>query len=767
MIFSSGNMIPLLIASALTNLAIGVALLLVWRQDRSQEFTRWLGLSFVTVSVWLPALALFYRGGHPWDWLGAVLWAAESVYSILFVLIGAIVLSGQTRDTTPLLRREGPILVVLYTATLILNPRIVAVVASATYLPIAGWLGFLLWKQGVAERIAAILMVTTGVFSSLTGVLGLDAFGMQVALVGISRLALGLALAYAGLQRIQRTAQRLAFQLSQLTERSLQGVLITGAERILYANEQAKRLLGLDDKRTDARALERLLKSASMASRESGDTPNDAGVPHSWEREWVRGDGHSVYLRMSSWAIEWDDGPAHQVVLTDETDLHLTRKQRVFQEAHDSLTGLVNRQAIKAHFQEQVGRHPGMTARLTLMHINLDHFSSINDSLGLEVGDQLLREVAHRMRGLLEQGDVLARLSGDEFLLCFNTLNFPDREFVPRSLQTAMRTPFDLRGLRVVVSVSIGLAHYPAHGVEFDEVAGHALLAARRAKEAGRSKIVTFESRMKAERVDQVRLAAELRAGLEAQEFELYFQPVFAAAAHALVGAEGLLRWHHPREGLVLPDRFLATAEADGIIVEIGTWVIREAVRTLRRWSAIPALNPLWLAVNVSASQFSRSDLRSVLDTAFADYGSVVGLELEVTESAFIDDPELFIETLARLKGRGLTVAIDDFGTGYSSLSHLQRFKADKLKIDQSFVKRMAQHHPDRAIVQAVIQMAHSLGLVITAEGVEDEETVARLNDLGCDQLQGSYFSPPLPAVAFEAFAQDDSGPLSTASEGD
>jgi len=420
---------------------------------------------------------------------------------------------------------------------------------------------------------------------------------------------------------------------------------------------------------------------------------------------------------------------------------------------HDALTQLPNR-ALGGELLEQgmaTSRRSGV--RMALLFVDLDNFKDINDSLGHSAGDEFLKLVAKRLRSVTRASDVVCRQGGDEFLVgLVGITNNEDISTVASNILTQVKLPCELRDTEIVASCSIGIAVYPDDGAQFEDLLRHADLARYHAKEAGRDTFRFFDEEINVSVSESLHLISTLRAAIAQQEFVLHYQPVINLQSGALIGAEALVRWQNPKLGLVSPALFIPAAEKSGLIVEIGQWVIEEACRQMQDWRERGA-PPLIIAVNLSPVQFRRGDVEGIIERTLKKTGLEPRyLELEVTESTLVQDTEKFIQSLQRIKALGIRIAIDDFGTGYSNLSYLQRFAVDKLKIDQSFVKRLLNGPQDLAIVTAIIQMAKSMDLVTNAEGVEDAATRDLLAQIGCDVAQGYFFARPLTAEKFEAF---------------
>jgi diguanylate cyclase (GGDEF)-like protein len=390
---------------------------------------------------------------------------------------------------------------------------------------------------------------------------------------------------------------------------------------------------------------------------------------------------------------------------------------------------------------------------VALLFLDLDKFKTINDSLGHVIGDGLLKSVSVRLRECLRDTDTLSRQGGDEFLIVLS--NARDTEsvtLVAEKILERMGEPFAIDHHELSISLSIGIAVYPDDGKDFDTLLKQSDTAMYQAKESGRNTYRFHTEQMNIDAVEHLRMRNGLRHALDHGEFVLHYQPQISLASGAVIGAEALIRWNHPELGMVAPGRFISVAEDSGLIVPIGEWVLREACRQAVAWHKA-GLPELLIAVNLSAVQFKRGDVEKSVTQALELSGlNPALLELELTESILIKDTEKVLATVRQLKSLGVKLSIDDFGTGYSSLSYLKRFNVDKLKIDQSFVRDMADDPNDAAIVSAIIQMAKSLNLVTIAEGVEDERQLAQLRLQHCDEAQGYLIARPMPADEFASY---------------
>jgi diguanylate cyclase (GGDEF)-like protein len=438
--------------------------------------------------------------------------------------------------------------------------------------------------------------------------------------------------------------------------------------------------------------------------------------------------------------------------VTDRTQgLDAANKQLRHLASHDSLTGLPNRVLLDDRLSQAIVHAERAGESFAVCVLDLDRFKLINDSLGHRAGDELLKQVARRLTGVVRSGDTVARLGGDEFVLIVGQASVAaDAERVAYKVIEALQTSIRIAELEVHTTASIGVAFYPSDGTAIETLYAHADAAMYCAKQRGGSNVQCFEPSMSRATEERVRFEGDLHRALKLQQFELHYQPKINAATKRIHGAEALIRWRHPERGLIAPDQFIPLAEESGLIVPIGEWVLREACRQARAWQAM-GLPLVRVAVNISAVQFQRLDLVDTVRRALADAGADARhLEIELTETAVMTHPAESVEILERLSRMGVVISVDDFGTGYSSMSYLRRFPIDKLKIDRTFINNVMRSADDASIVRAIISLAHGLRLKVVAEGVETSDQVAFLHKLGCDQYQGFYFSRPVPAAAFE-----------------
>ncbi len=473
-----------------------------------------------------------------------------------------------------------------------------------------------------------------------------------------------------------------------------------------------------------------------------------------WQGEvWNRrkdGDIYPQWMTISTVRNDAGDVVFYVGVFSDITAIKRSQERLNYIAHHDPLTELPNRLLFTDRLEHAIHRARRDGSQLAVLFMDLDRFKNINDSLGHPIGDQLLQAVAQRLRENVREEDTLARLGGDEFTLLMEGIASPkDAAVLARKLLRAFEAPFEVRGHRLHLGVSIGLSTFPGDGEDAPAVVKNADAAMYRAKESGRNTYQFYTSELTAHAVERLQMETALRHALGNGEFTLCYQPQIQLPSRELVGAEALIRWRHPESGSVPPLQFIPVAEESGLIIPIGAWVLREACRQARAW--LDAGLPLRrMAVNLSGVQVERGDIVKCVEEALGEVGLEPGyLELEITESTLMGQPERAVELLTALRRLGVELAVDDFGTGYSSLQYLKRFPIHRLKIDQSFIRDMPEDANDAAITQAVIALAKSLQLQVIAEGVETETQEAYLIAHGCDEAQGYFYGRPVPAEAF------------------
>jgi diguanylate cyclase (GGDEF)-like protein len=444
------------------------------------------------------------------------------------------------------------------------------------------------------------------------------------------------------------------------------------------------------------------------------------------------------------------DGRAQRVigVVMDITDRKVAEQRIAHMAHHDALTGLPNRVLLRDRIQQAIAQAHRNGMQIAVLFIDLDRFKTINDSLGHQLGDRLLQSVASRILVCVREGDTVSRVGGDEFVIVIPAIeSSSDASSVASKILEVLGNAFHLHGNDLHVAASIGTSMYPGDGSDAETLMRNADTAMYHAKDSGRGNFQFFTQHMNVAAQQRLSLENALRRSIEEREFELHYQPIFDLGDRSIVGCEALLRWNRPGGATVQPSEFIATAEESGLIVPIGEWVLREALKQARSWQS-PG-RPVRIAINVSARQLARSTFVERLRRLIHEFGMDPGLiELEVTESVIIEGAGEARAALDQIAELGVGLAIDDFGTGYSGLAYLKRLPIDTVKIDQSFVRDLTIDPDDAAIVTAIVAMARGLGIGVVAEGVETEEQLAELQRLGCLRAQGYLLARPMSAAA-------------------
>jgi diguanylate cyclase (GGDEF)-like protein/PAS domain S-box-containing protein len=478
----------------------------------------------------------------------------------------------------------------------------------------------------------------------------------------------------------------------------------------------------------------------------------------------VLASGREIQVEIASHELEFAGRPAiHPLALdvTEQLALQAELKHAAF---HDTLTGLANRALFHDRVDHALDVSQRHDHRVAVLFVDLDGFKTVNDGLGHAAGDALLVGVAERFTGCLRPGDTIARLGGDEFGLLLEDVGEPSVAVsIAQRMLDALAEAFDVAGNETFVSASIGIRVSDASATSAGTLLRDADAAMYAAKAAGKGRYRLFETAMHQSAVHDLELRAELQRAIERAQFTLHYQPLVSLATGTVQGVEALIRWQHPRRGLVAPAVFIGAAEETGLINPIGRWVLREACTQARAWrDRRPGGQPLTMAVNVSVRQLRDADLvddvRAALHASGIDPRSLV---LEITESTLVDDVDDVVRQLSALKALGVQIAVDDFGTGYSSLSYLRRLPIDVLKIDRSFVDGVVGADSEgTTFVRSIVDLAHSLGLETVAEGIEQAAQLEHLRTTGCDYGQGYLFAHPAPASEIERLLAGLSGGL-------
>jgi diguanylate cyclase (GGDEF)-like protein/PAS domain S-box-containing protein len=467
--------------------------------------------------------------------------------------------------------------------------------------------------------------------------------------------------------------------------------------------------------------------------------------------------GEKRYLSMSGEPV-FDRGrfTGYRGVARDITERKRADERVQYLATHDELTGLPNRTMFSQILNRAVKTAQVSNGTFAVLFVDLDRFKIINDSLGHAPGDVLLSAIGARLSQSLRVGDAVGRLGGDEFVLLLQDVNSREHvSAIAREILSAIIKPVILLGQECRVTASIGVALYPSDGQDEQSLTKNADVAMYRAKEEGKNNFRFYSRDIMGQSIERLMLESSLRNALERNEFFLHYQPKKSLSTGAITGVEALLRWNHPELGLVSPQRFIPLAEDTGLIVPIGRWLMKAACEQNMAWQCA-GLPPVGMAVNLSAGQFSDENLLAYIDEALAESGLPPELlELEITESMVMKNPEGAVKLLLALKQRGVRLAIDDFGTGYSSMALIKRFPLDTLKIDRSFVREIPQNPEDNAIAEAIIGMAKALGLSVVAEGVETAEQEDFLRARACDEMQGFLFAKPLAPEMFASMMRE------------
>jgi diguanylate cyclase (GGDEF)-like protein/PAS domain S-box-containing protein len=582
--------------------------------------------------------------------------------------------------------------------------------------------------------------------------------GEAVAL--LADLAHGVTVAMQALR--QRSARQAAEEAAHLRERAIEAsanaVIITSARAPDYAIEYVNSAF---ERMTGYAANEVIGRSLRFLHREDCEQP---GLEEIRALIKEQREGHATVRNYrKDGSLFWSD--VHIAPVKDETgrtchfvaakyDITATKKYEAeleYQSSRDLLTGLANRTLLRDRLTQAIAFAARYQHPIWVVFLNLDRFKIVNDTLGFQSGDLLLKSVAERLNSAARESDSVARMGSDEFVLILPECS--DETLCTVAVQRimdAVAQPLVIAGHEIFPVCSAGLAVYPGDGEDAEELVKHAHIAMYRAKEAGGNGFRFYTPAMNQRASEMLRMESDLRNALERDEFELYYQPQVELRTGRVVGMEALLRWNHPEFGMLLPDRFIGLAEESGMIVPIGAWVMRRACRQSKRWQEA-GFGCLRVAVNLSVRQFAQEDLAQSIAATLLESGLEAHcLDIEVTETLVMADVERAVGTLRALKELGVHLSVDDFGTGYSSLAYLKRFPIDVLKIDKSFVQDVTKDPDSAAIVRSVISLAHSLHLQVIAEGVETEAQLCYLRRHSCDQMQGYYFSKPLPVDAFE-----------------
>ena len=565
---------------------------------------------------------------------------------------------------------------------------------------------------------------------------------------------------------VEQKLEESIVRFRRLSEAGFEGIIISEQGILVDANTRMAEILGCSIPELIGRKLSDIIAPESMDSMLDH---IQSGSEERYELFAKRKDDSIFPIEAQGKTMPYAGRMLQITAIRDVTERKEAEERIRYLAYYDSLTGLPNR----TFYKELVGRALLMAKRhrwtIAVLFIDLDYFKRINDTLGHDIGDQLLRTVADLVKTCIRKSDfiarseaeelenVVARLGGDEFIVLLNEIaHSQDASRVARRVLKELARPFTLAGHEVFVTASIGIALYPVDGDDAETLFKNADVAMYHAKNQGRNNYQFYTKSMNAMSLQRLDLENDLRKALDRGEFLLYYKPTVDVKTRKIIGAEALIRWKHPSKGIILPGEFIPLAEETGLIVPIGEWVLRTACSQNRAWQH-DGHKPFRVAVNLSGRQFDQENLVEVVSKVLHDTGlDPEHLELEITESTIMKNPEKAATTLHKLKGMGICLSIDDFGTGYSSLANLKKFPLDTLKIDRSFVMNITADSDDAAITTAIIAMAHSLKLGVVAEGVESEDQQSFLRERACDAVQGYLFSRPIPPEEFIKLVSDE-----------
>lgn len=729
------------------NLIVGASLLLTWWRDPRQVFTRDLGWAYLAQTLVPVAYMLSTRApSATLRVVGMLLVVTVSALYVAFLVLGSARLAGYVPTRRQCLWVFGA-LFALGIGLIQIDARW-AQASSATLHVAAGMvaLGWL-WHRGFAERLVGMLLVLVGANQYIFVVVGEGGLGVQLAIAGVLRLILGLALLHTAVTRSAEESRRLRLRFQQLVEHSHQGVAVVQAERVLYANPALLRIYGLSslaDLNTFWRGPAALTESERLAARDRHRQVIDGEIPQAnWDGVRVRADGTPIQLRFTAWRIDWDGQPAEQVVVTDETVQHNAARALQHQATHDGLTGLPNRNALHERLR-QLCAQPGK--RFALMLLDVDRFKLFNEAHGHSLGDEVLRTLAGALQQAVNGDAQVLRLGEDEFALIAPTADDePSVRGLGELVRERLAQALTVQSHEFFLDVSMGAALHPV-GPGTPEALLRAATAAMHRAKAVPGTSLQFPPEGFERGSGQVLDAEQgLRAGVSKDEFVLFYQPKVDAMSGALVGFEALVRWDRPGLGRVAPSDFIPAAERTGLIGPLGRLVLAQACQQIARWraehdTAFP------VAVNVSPLQLIDAQFpQLVADTLARHRVPPALLTLEITESAAVTHLEQARDQIRQMRELGVRVALDDFGTGFSSLNLLRSLPVSTVKIDRSLIEPLPASDAG-AVVKAICQLAAVLKLDVVAEGVENEAQAVAARHAGCQVLQGALYANPLTA---------------------
>ncbi len=735
-----------LVFSSAVNLIVGVALLLAWRRDPRQLFSRDLGWAYLA-QICVPLAYLAMRQPQvAVQLIGMLAVVATSALYLALVMLGSARLAG----LVPTRAQSGLVfgsLLLVGLALFQVHPRLAQALSACLHMAAGivatGWL----WRLGAGERLVGMMLVLVGANQFVFVVMGEPGLGVQLAVAGVLRLTLGLSLLHAAVSRSLDESLRLRQRFQQLTERSHQGVAVVQGEELTYANPALLRIYGLsslaevntlwrdatmpENERAQARLRHRQIISGELAQA-------------NWGGLRYRFDGTPIRLRFTAWRIDWDGKPAEQVVVTDETAQHNATKALLHQATHDELTGLPNRSALLQRLRELCAVTDNTFA---LVLLDVDRFKLFNEAHGHTVGDEVLRALATTLEHTLVGEAEVMRLGEDEFaLLAHSAIDEDSAIAVAQRVRKRLSRALDVQPHEFFLDVSMGVALHPGTASNPEALLRAANAAMHQAKATPGTSLQFAQERF--ERGSGAVLDAEqaLRAGVSNDEFVLFYQPKVDARSGVLVGFEALVRWDRPGLGRIGPNEFIPAAERTGLIVPLGRLILAQACEQLAHWHAETEGAALPVAVNVSPLQLLDPAFPRMVANTLHEYGVPPELlTLEITESAAVTHLEQARDQLHELRALGVEVALDDFGTGFSSLNLLRSLPVTTVKIDRTLIEPLPALEA-AAVVKAICQLAGVLQLDVVAEGVETEAQAEAARAAGCHVLQGALYASPLTA---------------------
>jgi diguanylate cyclase (GGDEF)-like protein/PAS domain S-box-containing protein len=536
-----------------------------------------------------------------------------------------------------------------------------------------------------------------------------------------------------------------------LIENSLVGVYIMQDEKLVYVNPRLSEMSGYKREELIGLNVSEFIypEDLPLVNENMRKRFNDETGTLKYEYRAIRKDQSVITFELYGSKIVFNGSDAIIGTVIDITERKNTEKMINHMAYHDQLTDLPNRYLLREKLNEAIKGSRQNNCNFALLFLDLDRFKAINDTMGHEVGDKVLIEIAERLKACVEENDIISRYGGDEFSVLLPESGEQRASQVAHQIITKLSLPLTFHHHELLVTPSIGISLFPSHGENFDRLIKNADLAMYNAKSLGRNNFQFFNEELNKKAQHELELEIDLRKALEQNQFVLFYQPQVNLETNQIYGAEALIRWIHPEKGIIPPAAFIPLAEETGLIIPMGEWAIRTACKENKKWQAA-GYSPVTVSVNISAKQFFQSNLVEIVKSALSETGLNPNyLELEITESITMD-VERSITTLLELQRIGVKVSIDDFGIGYSSLNYLKSLPIDKLKIDQSFIRECPHDINSNTLVRTIIIMAHLLKMKVIAEGVETEEQVSFLLGQGCKEAQGYLFSKPLPVSEFE-----------------